>query len=581
MTRRGPLTAAPALRELTASRGAPPDAALCTRRLACLEVLRHSSLPLASLVLQLHELLCFLRAYPGDARVRAAAESLLSGFAQRRDLQRHRRALADSGVAGTDIHYRFFAGQAQWLAQRWPQQLHLDRSDAQADARIAGALPQLLSAAEADALIELKPASGYTLLDRLRGAHTDAAFLLARIDALAAPSLVRETLSDAIDASYVLRAGTGTPSRTHAFFAAAPCSRTFARLPPRGRPELRGELARAPRAVRRLSARMGAELADLAQAAMVTRARSLEAFSYAEPRDAWLVDDGEGLSFGLVGMRPERRHVLTSSHGGLTLRNGVPIGYTQADICGRTAALSFNTFDTFRGSEAAHTFARWLAALHHLFGTTSFTIDPYQLGVGNKEGLASGAWWFYFKLGFRPRDTEVAREAQAELARLARQPGSRTAPRTLLRLARAHLFFDRDPARPVPLPQTAALGLAAGAALGQRGGSRERALQACAHELLELCGLERWKGFKAQEREAWLRLAPVASLLGVPDWPLEDRRSLAQVLRSKGWRSEREHVALAIAHPRFAPALLAAGRRAESATPFGAPTGRSWPPPRP
>ena len=56
---------------------------------------------------------------------------------------------------------------------------------------------------------------------------------------------------------------------------------------------------------------------------------------------------------------------LAATYGGLTLRNGVPIGYVQVDIVGPSAAVSFNTFDTFRGAEAAHTFARWLAALHH------------------------------------------------------------------------------------------------------------------------------------------------------------------------------------------------------------------------
>ena len=38
----------------------------------------------------------------------------------------------------------------------------------------------------------------------------------------------------------------------------------------------------------------------------------------------------------------------------------------------------------------------------------AFTIYPYQLGDdGNQKGLASGAWWFYQKLGFRARDPQV------------------------------------------------------------------------------------------------------------------------------------------------------------------------------
>ncbi len=531
-------------------------------RLAALAPLEKAELRHAAGVRRLHEVLCFLRAYPGDNAVLVVVERLLGRFHRRRDLQRHRDALADSGIAGTAIHYRFFAGQALWLAARFPAHLRLDRSDTEAGVRIAAALPQLLTAAEADALVELKPADGYALLDRLRGRASDAAFLLGRIGALAAPSLTREALSDGIDASHLLGPGPGTPSRTAAFFAAAPRPRRLPAGPQRGRPDLRAEMSRAPRRVRRLPTRLGTELADLAQAAMVTRARSLEAFSYAEPRDAWLIDDGEGLSFGLLGVVPDRRHVLTASYSGLTFRHGVPIGYTQADLCGRSAALSFNTFDTFRGGEAAYTFARWLAALRHLFGTTSFTIEPYQLGKDNKEGLASGAWWFYFKLGFRPRDARVRRAAAAELARQARQPGARTAAPTLVRLAEGHLFFDLDPQRPHPLPQPGALALAAGAALGRRPGTREHALQQCATELLAQCGLHSWRGFSRDEREAWQRLAPVAALLGVQAWGAAERSALADLVRAKGWRSEREHVALVMAHPRFETALLEAGRRA-------------------
>ena len=103
-------------------------------------------------------------------------------------------------------------------------------------------------------------------------------------------------------------------------------------------------------------------------------------FAYGNPRDVWLVDDGDGLAFALIGMVPERRAALPAIYGGLTLQNGVPIGYHQADFLGRSAAISFNTFETFRGGESAHVFARLLAALHAFSGATSFSIEPYQLG---------------------------------------------------------------------------------------------------------------------------------------------------------------------------------------------------------
>jgi len=419
-------------------------AAAAEAKLASLKHLAHTRLGSARAVMRLHEVLCFIRAYPDNAAVLAQVQAMLAAFDRRTDLRAHRDALADSGIAGTATHYRFFAGQAQWLARRWPEQLRLDRSEPGADQRIANGLPPLVTPVEASALTELK-LPGYAALDRLRGTdETDAVFLLRRIAAMPADGFTREAYSDILDAGYVLAPGPDTPSRTAAHFAAAPSA--FRRqAPSQARPDLGAETARPPRSLRRMSVRDGTAIVELARAAMVVRHRSLEAFTFADPRDAWLADHGDGLAMALVGVIPERRHAVASYYGGLTLRNGVPIGYHQADIVGRSAALSFNTFDTFRGGEAAYTFARWLATLRHAFGTASFTLDPYQLG--NDEALASGAWWFYAKLGFRPRDAATSRLARDELARLARRPRHRTGAATLRRLAARHLFFDLEPGR--------------------------------------------------------------------------------------------------------------------------------------
>ncbi|WP_372526751.1 hypothetical protein [Piscinibacter sp.] len=306
-----------------------------------------------------------------------------------------------------------------------------------------------------------------------------------------------------------------------------------------------------------MSVRDGEAIVNLARGAMVTRARSLEAFSFADARDAWLVDDGDGLAFAFVGVIPPRRHALASYYGGLTLRNGVPIGYVQSDIVGRSAALSFNTCDTFRGGEAAFTFARWLAALRHMFGTTSFSIEPYQLGKGNDEGLESGAWWFYAKLGFRPRDAATLRLARDEQARVQRNPRHRTRPATLRRLAERHLFFDLEPAQPHPLVPLAALGLRAGAALSARAGSnREFAVDEASDELLRHCGQASLRGFSPHQREAWRRVAPILTLLDLGAWRDDERRALVDVIRAKSGRSERDYVARYLAHPKLDAALL-------------------------
>ncbi|HEX6018227.1 MAG TPA: hypothetical protein VFZ28_09010, partial [Burkholderiaceae bacterium] len=230
----------------------------------------------------------------------------------------------------------------------------------------------------------------------------------------------------------------------------------------------------------------------------------------------------------------------------------------QADVLGTSAALSFNTFDSFRGAEAARTFARWLAALRALFGCTSFTLEPYQLGADNDEAIESGAWWFYAKLGFAPRDAGTRALAARERARLQRRPGHRTSPAVLRQLARRHLFFDLDPAAPRPLVTLAAVGDAVGAALTARAGSdRERGVDEAAAELLRLCGATSPRALpNAAAREALRRLAPLVLLLAPQRWQPTERRALLELARVKAARSERDFVAAWQAHPRLDAALL-------------------------
>lgn len=528
------------------------------RKLTLLKRLASGRLQSARAVLRLHEALCFIRAYPDDQPVLEQVQAMLDGFARRADLRAHREALADTGIAGTAIHYRFFAGQAHWLAENWPDRLRLDRRDHDAEERVARALPPLLTHAEATALNELKP-PGYAALDRLGSAGvSDAVFLLRRIAALPGNGFTREAFADTVDASFVLAPGPGTPSRTAARLAPAPLA--FRREPPpRVRPDLLAEVARAPRSVRRMPLPAARAVIDLARGAMVTRARSLEAFSFADPRDAWLVEDGDGLAFAFMGVIPERRHALAAYYGGLTLRNGVPIGYHQADFVGASAALSFNTFDTFRGGEAGYTFARWLAALRHAFGAASFSVEPYQLGRDNDEGLESGAWWFYAKLGFRPRHPATLAIAAEEFRRAQRSPRYRTSRARLCRLAERHVFFDLGEAR--PLVRLGALGMASGATLSARAGAdRSRGVDEAGAELMRQCALASLGAFSADQREAWRRMAPILALLDVGTWRDGERRALVSVIRAKGGRSERDYLAAYRAHARLDAAVLAWAR---------------------
>ena len=197
-------------------------------------------------------------------------------------------------------------------------------------------------------------------------------------------------------------------------------------------------------------------LLTLARDAMATRARDLDCFCYGDARDVGRILDRDGLEFVAIGSQPARRLLLSAAYGLLTMRYGVPTGYVQLDAFLSTALVHFNTFETFRGADAAWVFSRVLAAARHLFGAEAFAIEPYQLGKGNDEALDSGAWWFYRKLGFAPRDPAIRALARRETARLRRTPGARSPRRTLAALAEGYLFCEPAGTSAVVPPHAAA-----------------------------------------------------------------------------------------------------------------------------
>ncbi len=535
--------------------------------------LRHSALPSAGSILRLHESLLFLRAYPDDPVLLCEVDRALDEFANRPDLRRHRERLADSGIEGTPIHYRFFWPQAMWLAERWPKRLTLDRDDPEPLPRLREALALLAGPAEGEAIAKLRW-SVPALIDYLKStAETDAAFVLRRLAATPGDDRTRERLHDAIDVTYRLEHGVDGPSRARRCLPVTQVQ--FRTTPPdRGRPDLRVTIPLPPRRVRQLPAEAAARMIESAREAMVTRARELEVFSWASSDDVHFVDDGDGLAFVFIGLRPQRRPLLHASYAALILRNGVPIGYYQCDVLLQSGSISYNTFETFRGGEAAFVFARVLAATHHLFGTRLFTVEPYQLGHQNAEGLDSGAWWFYRKLGFVPRDAPTERLARSEELKILHDPRYRSTRTTLRRLAKKHLFFELSPDRvdttpPLPWP----VGLLLAPQLRRQGCvDRELALLRCERLARRLAGGAEPRPGSDDERDAWRKLSPLLlAIRGFRHWPVSERRAAALALCAKGAQSELGYLRQLADHRRLALALERLGRRASrlAARPMG------------
>ncbi len=509
-----------------------------------LEALKSAQFKTADQITRLHEVLSFMQAWPDDAVVLSLVESMLARFDRRGDLKRHAEELTDTGIAGTPIHYSFYAATALWLAERWPGQLQIDWEAFENSAMLERYLALLANYSETPGLdsIDMELPNW---IDRLKGVHeTDAVFVVRRLAALVGDDFLFEQMYDEFEIPLIIIPGPDTPNRTRAKCGTSPI--VYQNRPlDRTRPVVDREACRPINAPRLVSHAEGLRWVDLARSVMVTRQRDLDAFAYADPNDVSLVDDDD-LQHVLYGVPPQRRFLLETLYGFVILRNGVPITYGAITCLFNSAEVAYSILDTFRGGESARIYVRTLTVLHQVFACDTFMVDPYQLGLDNEDALESGAWWFYQKLGFRPRDKKLLRLMGRELSTMKRRPRHRSSLAVLRQLATENVYLNLNGQRDdvVGVLDLANVGLKITDLFARRFGSdREQGERVLAVEAAEKLGVSGFRGWSAGQRLAWRRWSPVVALLNsLQRWPASDRDALVQLIRAKGSRQELDYL---------------------------------------
>jgi hypothetical protein len=523
------------------------------RKRALLDGLAGRRLRSAGLLRRLHEALCFLRAYPDDARILAAVEALLGSFPARVAAlgSRGARALDESGIAGSTIYCPLSFAAARWLAGRFPEATELDWTDAGTETAAAALLPRLVAPLREEAWVE----AGIRWQPRLRAAKggdpgSDLAWLLRQVSGAPAPAIA-QAIYDEIQPRVSWSLGPGGGSRTDAKLPGRRVHFQRGPLPRRG-PPLRRRLPGPRVTVRRPRPAEAAAILDAARSAVTVRYREVHAFNHADPDDVLLADAGRGVEIAWLGVAPAHRLPLRAHYGYLVLKNGVPVGYGDASLLFDGCEIAYNVFETFRQGESGFVFARLLGFLCQRFGVRTFWLSPYQIGRENDEALDSGAFWFYFKLGFRSVRPDLARLAAAEHRRIVRDARHRSARPTLRRLAegRMRLALRRSPGAAMPDVHAGTLARRAAGAPVAAGPVARRLGGPARH----------WRRWPRAERRALEGLAPFLAL--VPDldcWPVADRRALVEMVRAKGSRPQADYLRQLRRHRRLRRALLRLG----------------------
>jgi hypothetical protein len=541
-----------------AARYAPEDQA---QKRELLESLAHGRIRHAGTLLRLHETLCFLQAYPDSAKLLELVDGALGAFPARvkRLGPAARGRLHDSGITGTTLDYPFGYPMARWLAARFPRQAEIAWARFADPDRLDETLSILATPAEGDALSEGGMGWRRWLRAAKGGRHlTDLQAVLELFEHTGLPDEARDWLFENVALPIVWRPRGAGASRTLArlscrrvFFHDAGLDRSAGNLvqalerpsPP---------LTRAPRA-------LAEALIEAARVAMATRQRELHAFSYPNPDDVLVRDAGRGLRLAFIGILPDFRLPLEGYYAFLALKNGVPVSYGGGWALFGTLDFAVNVFASFRQGESAYLATELLRAYRRLFGMRTIVVDRYQLGHESTEALRSGSFYFYHRLGFRPRDPGVIRILADEQVKIGADPTYRSPIQVLRRLAAGEVFLTLPGGLTAPERRVRASdvsGLVARWVAREFGGDRRRAVRESAARVGRALDATHRAAWPPDERRAFERMSLAVAL--IPDlaaWSPAERQALVRVMRAKGGESEMDYVHRLDGHRRLRRSL--------------------------
>jgi hypothetical protein len=525
----------------------------------------------AESLIRFHETLLFLRAYPPSARILNQVEKILKSFGQR--VSQLRESGADpapldevevSGIVGTIVTSNFSHQIVRWLVAKYPGQVSIDWDWFEEDDRFGATMTRFLPLLEEDAMVEAH-VPYRVWLRAAKGRRNELGWIINQFESLKISNQAKAELYDSLKLHVIWRFS-ARASRTRMKLAARKIFFHRAPLIQRRDVSLVKELASPPISIERLSRAAGEKILDLARETSAVRYRELHGFTYGNSRRVLKATLGRGTEAFVLGVPPENRLPLRAYHAALILKNGVPVAYFEGLSIFERLESGFNLYYTFREGETAWLFGRILRLMRQLLGVTVFSIDPYQVGHENEEGIESGAFWFYRKLGFRPVRTELMKLALAEEQRIAASRGYRTPARTLRKLAAGHMLFEiprterQANVREWDRFQIRNVGLAVQQRMAEDfGGDAQEIRSSSANFIKRVLNLDtrRWSEPELRIFDSFALV--LAMIPGVARWSASEKQLAARIISAKARDDEALYLKLMQGHAKMRAALIGFG----------------------
>ncbi|HEY6122856.1 MAG TPA: hypothetical protein VIV66_23075 [Pyrinomonadaceae bacterium] len=537
--------------------------------LAILGRLKRSDFDDAQSLVRFHELLLFLRAYPEGPLVRKTTESLLQTFGGRvRKLAETGTDISSfeppevSGIAGTSVSDTFTFNITRWLVQKHSSQLSFDWDWFEDENRLAETWPRFMPLLEEDAFVEAN-VPYVAWLRSARARMPELPWLINRFERLPLTDDEKSELYDSQKLYLRWRPAYGT-SRTGMRLPVRKIFYHRDKLIARRDVQFREELLAPPTEIFPLSRKQGRQILDMARETSTLRYRELYGFTHGDESRVLRTNLGRGVDLFLCGLPSARRLPIRAYHAAMIFKNGVPVGYFEGLSLFERMESGFNFYYGFREGETAWIYARTLNVFHHLLGVSAFSLDPYQIGFENEEGIESGAFWFYRKLGFRPVRKDLFQLTEKEELKIATRKDYRTPARALRKLAQGPMIFELNNSSEGDWDgfSVRSIGLRVQRQMASRHrGDAMQIREQSAKAIIETLEIRR-SDLNDAQLKAVGELALVLNL--IPDfkkWVKVEQKQVARIVLAKAGRDESTYLRLMQRHARLRKAIITLGSK--------------------
>lgn len=374
--------------------------------------------------------LLFMIAYPDNKRIFRLANQLLQRLKEHiSSNEKINYPLYNTGLTGTKLCAAFSFELVKWLRCTRRSEIKLVDFEA-ADAQIQSVLSVLMSKTESEILQDAN-AEWKGWLKKMRSSDVD---LLDQLIDIFDGSDIRPAVKDELWNSIGINVEINFSSHCSLpeSLTQIHCHRSLIRK------EIKRQALIKPQQVK-LTTEQAAQVVDCCRMILARKLRELDPISFTSVNHVSLYHLPRGISIVLTGMVPDRRHPIDSYMGYLVFKNGLPVAYAGSWILFDSARIGLNVFADYRGGEAKYIFDQVLQLHANVYNLKRFTVDPYQIGKENSEGIKSGAFWIYYQAGFRPMQKEQFELAEAEAVNIQADKKYRSSLTVLKKLAESRL----------------------------------------------------------------------------------------------------------------------------------------------